>query len=42
MARQEEEANNDNWEETCTMRRKLKKITMHPRDIIAEKTSLND
>ena len=41
MARQEQ-ASNDNWEETCTMRVKLKKIEMHRRDRIAEKTSLNN
>ena len=41
MARQEQ-ASNDNWEETCTMRWKLKKIEMHRRDRIAEKTSLNN
>ena len=29
MARQDE-TSNDNWEQTCTMRRKLKKLTMHP------------
>ena len=29
MARQDE-TSNDNWEQTCTMRQKLKKLTMHP------------
>ena len=41
VARQEE-SSNDNCEQTCTMRWKLKKRAMHLRDRIAEKTSLNN